>query len=409
MLNPSDVDVVIYHHPCPDGSGAALAAYKYFKEKEKIIKFIGANYNKVKLREEDIINKNVLLCDFSYKKPILLDIISKAKNLLIIDHHKSAQEDLKDIPDKYKIFDMSHSGAHLVFKYFFPNEKIPLLINYIEDFDIFTKKLEHINKYSAWITSFDINYLVLEKYLDDDLFLNTLITEGTALEQKDLYLISKLANYSSCKFQRVNNKLFFIIYLNSNISKSELGNQVLSKFQYADFSAIYNINDYENSTVFSLRSSNINHDCSEVAVALGGGGHRNASSVSVNYVVNCIPGVIYSNNKLYERLEHIYFKDIIIYCQSEDNKSTLGEYLLQERYKDTQEAVNIIKLRDNILINKLLIAAIWEYNYVTKKTNFKVSFDKSLLNNQILEYREKYKLDEDNKIEYDGEVTELLS
>jgi oligoribonuclease NrnB/cAMP/cGMP phosphodiesterase (DHH superfamily) len=68
-------------------------------------------------------------------------------NVFILDHHKTAEEELKDIDDK--IFDMHHSGAYLSWNYFydFDNEnrsvvssKVREFILLIEDRDLWTNK-----------------------------------------------------------------------------------------------------------------------------------------------------------------------------------------------------------------------------------------------------------------------------
>src|SRR5438132_799025 len=94
ILQPDEVNFVIYHHPCSDGTGSAFVAWKYLSQKfpEKNITYcpmqIGA------LPPNGLEGKNVLICDYSYKKDILLDLIKKVNKLLIIDHHISAKNDL---------------------------------------------------------------------------------------------------------------------------------------------------------------------------------------------------------------------------------------------------------------------------------------------------------------------------
>jgi len=43
----------------------------------------------------DVTGKDVILVDFSYKRPILDEMKSKAASILILDHHKTAMEDLQ--------------------------------------------------------------------------------------------------------------------------------------------------------------------------------------------------------------------------------------------------------------------------------------------------------------------------
>ena len=79
---------------------------------------------------------------FVLKKRLFKKMIEDAESLLVIDHHKTAQKELCDIPKKYQIFNMNKSGAVLAWEYFFPDEEVPLLFLYIQDRDIWTKKLK---------------------------------------------------------------------------------------------------------------------------------------------------------------------------------------------------------------------------------------------------------------------------
>lgn len=49
---------------------------------------------------------------------------------------------------------MDHSGAYLVWKYFFPDTDIPLFIRYIEDADLNTNLMEIFDKFKAWAPHF---------------------------------------------------------------------------------------------------------------------------------------------------------------------------------------------------------------------------------------------------------------
>ena len=53
-------------------------------------------------------DKNVLICDFSFKKDIIAKLLDIVKGLLIIDHHLSAKNELENLDHKHKIFDMNH-------------------------------------------------------------------------------------------------------------------------------------------------------------------------------------------------------------------------------------------------------------------------------------------------------------
>lgn len=67
-LKPDEVDYVIYHGGCADGFGAAFAAWKFFTEKypeKKLIYYPAAIGS---LPPNNLVNKNILICDYSYKK-----------------------------------------------------------------------------------------------------------------------------------------------------------------------------------------------------------------------------------------------------------------------------------------------------------------------------------------------------
>ena len=66
---------------------------------------------------------------------------------------------------------------------------------------------------------------------------------------------------------------------------------------------MYSIQKYDR-TSFSLRSTQQHEDVSAVAKCFGGGGHRNASGVSLNYVASTLPCNTYDNGELYNILEN---------------------------------------------------------------------------------------------------------
>ena len=104
--------------------------------------------------------------------------LGKVNKLLIIDHHKSAERELSDIPDNLKIFDMNHSGAMLTWFYFYPNVESPLLIKYIEDRDIWTKALPNTDDFHSWFCTVPREFEEYNKYLDDDLLTSMIKTKG---------------------------------------------------------------------------------------------------------------------------------------------------------------------------------------------------------------------------------------
>jgi oligoribonuclease NrnB/cAMP/cGMP phosphodiesterase (DHH superfamily) len=385
-LKPDNIDIVIYHGGCIDGFGSALAVNQYYKKNNinKNILYFPGYFNSP---PPNVQNKNVLICDFSYSKDITLNLISQAQNLLILDHHKSAEINLLDIPDENKVFDMTHSGAYITWKYFFCDEEVPLLIKYIEDNDIWLKQMPFTSEVTSYIQSLPFEFIEYEKLLDENYMKNTVIPTGIGMYKQNEYYIKQAVKRATPKFLLIDNKYYFVCFLNTSILKSEIGNKILSEYQLCDFSAMYNINDNKPETFFSLRSEEDKADVSIIAVKYGGGGHRNAAGLTVNYICNMLPCKEIAGIDIYKQLSQIYFKNNFPYVESIDNiygvhlnssnnKTDLAKYLLQVKYV-SKEDKNILQCEyiaknKNISIDvnfKVKYALVWSYynnayNYV---------------------------------------------
>jgi nanoRNase/pAp phosphatase (c-di-AMP/oligoRNAs hydrolase) len=65
----------------------------------------------------DVENAAVYMLDISWDRKTILDLRERAKDLLIIDHHATAEKELGGLD--FAIFDMNKSGAVLTWEYFF--------------------------------------------------------------------------------------------------------------------------------------------------------------------------------------------------------------------------------------------------------------------------------------------------
>ena len=75
----------IYHANCIDGFAAAWIVRKYF---HGIVDFHPGHYGEP---PPDVAGRDVFIVDFSYKRPVLLQMIQAAESLTILDQHLSAQ------------------------------------------------------------------------------------------------------------------------------------------------------------------------------------------------------------------------------------------------------------------------------------------------------------------------------
>jgi len=86
-------DVCLYHFPCDDGFAAAWVV----KRKWPDVVLEPTNYG-LPLPDVDIAGKNLLIADFSYPYETLVELSFKARSMVILDHHKTAQEALGRLP-----------------------------------------------------------------------------------------------------------------------------------------------------------------------------------------------------------------------------------------------------------------------------------------------------------------------
>lgn len=274
-MTNTKVPLVIYHSPCQDGFTAAWTCWKKHPNWE---------YHPAKYGEEppDVTGRDVYMLDFSYKRPVLEQMAQKAISITIIDHHKTAEADLKDIYLSYGwvyvIFDMEHSGAYLAWQYFHSNKDIPEIIKYVEDRDLWKFKFEQTKAISSALFAYPYDFETwdtLAKDLDFDSYM--LADEGHSILRNHQKYTEELA---ALKFKmNIGGYAVWAVNVPYNYS-SDMGN-LLCKGE--PFAATYFYDGATGKLKFSLRSDENGLDVSEIAKMLGGGGHKNAAGFEVNY------------------------------------------------------------------------------------------------------------------------------
>lgn len=78
----------IYHGNCFDGFTAAWAVWKRFGNN---VDFFEGHYG---VEPPDVTGRDVIIVDFSYKRPVLMEMAKVARTIFVLDHHKTAAEDL---------------------------------------------------------------------------------------------------------------------------------------------------------------------------------------------------------------------------------------------------------------------------------------------------------------------------
>lgn len=267
----------LYHANCLDGAGAALAVWSAYGD-EGGHKYIPCQYGDE--LPDGLEGHDVIMVDFSAKKEQIRELAQKAKSILIIDHHKTAQEELKDVDDgmgcKITVaFDMDHSGAVLAWKWFHSSD-VPDLLLHIEDRDLWKFQMEKtknicsgLKLHKDWSTWLSLSTTILEED-------GRAINEFIKLQAEDVIKNKPMAWGLTGDLVPVYNIPGFMI--------SETLHMALNKWSECPYAVAYF--DLPDKRIYSLRSrKGSDVDVSEIAKLHGGGGHKYAAGLSLFFSV----------------------------------------------------------------------------------------------------------------------------
>ncbi|OZY33045.1 phosphohydrolase [Pseudomonas lundensis] len=292
----------IYHGNCADGFGAAWVVRKALGSD---VEFVAGIYGQ---EPPDVAGKDVVIVDFSYKYDILAALARKANSVIVLDHHKSAAEDLarfesfhagveedtrrddgatllgwktahvmansQNGPTIACCFDMNRSGAMLAWDHYFPNQEPPQLLRHIEDRDLWLFKLEGTREIQANLFSYPYDFEVWDQLVAADVL--TLVSDGAAIERKHHKDVAELVGVTK---RRLKIGGFDVPVASLPYTLTSDAGHLMA--QDEPFAACYW--DTPTGRVFSLRSTDEGIDVSEIASQYGGGGHRNASGFRVPF------------------------------------------------------------------------------------------------------------------------------
>src|SRR3989344_6684524 len=134
--------VVFYHKNCLDGFTSAWVAWKKFGARAD---YIGLDPRRPAVPH--LKNKTIYFLDIICSKQDLRKLVRENENVTVIDHHVSRKDIIHLASDSF--FSLDHSGAVLSWHYFHPNKKIPKLLLYIEDYDLWRFKLSGTKEINA--------------------------------------------------------------------------------------------------------------------------------------------------------------------------------------------------------------------------------------------------------------------
>lgn len=266
--------ICIYHGNCADGFGAAWV-FKRWADREH--DFHAGVYQNP---PPEVEGRDVYLVDFSYKRAVVEQICEKATRVVLIDHHKTAIEDLKPLIESRRIealVNLDKSGATLAWEWFHGhNEReMPQLLRHIEDRDLWRFALAGTREIQANVFSHPYDFDVWDSLMERPV--EALIAEGKAIERKHFKDIHELLGVVTRKMA-IGGYVVPIANLPYTLT-SDAGHALCTPG--TPFAGCYW--DTPEGRVFSLRSTDDGVDVSEIAKRYGGGGHRNASGFRVSY------------------------------------------------------------------------------------------------------------------------------
>lgn len=276
---------VLYHGGCWDGFCAAWVARKSLGG--------SAEYIPVQYGQEPPAmdyGSRLFIVDFSYKRPVMRNLLSMMHKVTVLDHHKTAQAELEWLGDEFIqrpdliqnppgselpeiIFDMNKSGGRLTWEYFNPaNHPRPWLVDYTEDRDLWRYKLDWSKEINAWLRSYPLDFGLWDTFSlvsPGCGAWDMRVDAGSAILRNERQIIDTHLKHAR-EIEMDGHK---ILAVNATVLFSEIAGELA---QGRPFGACYFDNGH-GVRVWSLRSREDGIDVSEVAKKRGGGGHRNAA------------------------------------------------------------------------------------------------------------------------------------
>jgi len=274
----------IYHRGCADGFGAAWAVHHALGDQ---VAFHPGVYG---APPPNLTDRDVIVVDFSYKRPMMEELCRAATSLLVLDHHKTAAAELdgleqwaagQSITATVTVqIDMGKSGAVLAWEHFHPGKPIPRLLQHVQDRDLWRFALPGTREILACVFSHPFDFDRWDRLAEEiERDPTAILAEGAAIERKHHKDIAELLG-TTTRFMTIGGYRVPIANLPYTLA-SDAGSALCrgdSSGIVPPFAGIYY--DRAGGRTFSLRSSG-GFDVSAIARKYGGGGHKNAAGFTM--------------------------------------------------------------------------------------------------------------------------------
>ena len=224
----------------------------------------------------------VVFVDIAPPNEALARLMDSALQVIVLDHHLSSRDRYLREPELAReadrgdhriLFDLSHSGAVLAWKYFCSDAEIPDLLRYVEDQDLWHWKLPRSEEVNAAITSYPRLFeawSALARRPSSELAL-----EGEPIVRANRVEVERVlttAHPVAIGEQRVE-------AVNTTQNRSVVGHELAKRSRFKmPWGCVYRVvGQRVDASLYSIGDL----DVSKVAQRFGGGGHRNAAGFSV--------------------------------------------------------------------------------------------------------------------------------
>lgn len=279
--------LVCYHGGCPDGTCAAWAVWQH----HPAARYVGCRAGERPLCEFE--GQRVLFVDLSPARGYADELAEKAAAVLVLDHHETA-EWLAGDPRFVAILDRRRAGCQLAWDYYNPGQPRPWFIDYVADRDLWAWGLPGSKEVNTAMyergctrTIEDVaRFHALSLTQPGDVLPRTLRLEGQMLlAARERAVAAEVRRATRCTFAV--GGVVHSIWLSACPPdlRSDVGNDLLRR-EFEDggapaFAATYVYSFADNAWWISLRSDDTRTSVEAIAVAFGGGGHRNAAGFTL--------------------------------------------------------------------------------------------------------------------------------
>lgn len=299
-------DVVVGHSPCDDGSMAMMVVAKYIADNNlPEPEYLPGDYANVDVEywREKTRDKHVIVADFSFKNPVKGAIEAACKSMLILDHHATAKEVLKNeafedvtlencegLLDEHKIvalFDMERCGSRMTWEFFYPNEELPVLLEWVDYQDRAVKGKPRAADFTYWLRSRPElyrenrdNYDFLFS-LEDSSDFEQAFEDGAQIAKYHLAIAGDCAKTIRFAEMVEAGETLRIGYTVASYALASTVANIVAQSDRADVGAVfYQGENAERPYGISLRSNGTGQ-ARALAEKLGGGGHPDAAGVNM--------------------------------------------------------------------------------------------------------------------------------